>query len=80
MPTFSPQLIERIQRRFVARHGRELTQAQAVEYLHSLADLFLLFAKLPERPDLQNCNAGLPPSPLEMGSKHRVNGVGCTPL
>lgn len=48
MQSFSSILITRIQRKFFARYGIELTEAQAQEYLHSLADLFLLFSGPPD--------------------------------
>lgn len=70
MPTFSPQLIDRIQKRFLARHGLAITSTQAEEYLHSFADLFLLFAKLPRGAALQDCGDGLPLTPLGVESKH----------
>jgi len=48
LQSFSSILIARVQRKFFARYGVELTEAQAQEYLDSLAGLFLLFAGPPD--------------------------------
>jgi len=43
MPSFSPQLIERLQRHFLNHFKQEITVDEANQYLHSFAELFGLF-------------------------------------
>jgi hypothetical protein len=48
MTTFSLQLITRLQEHFKQRFGLDITSEQAIEYLHSLAGLFLVFVSPPD--------------------------------
>lgn len=48
MPSFNPELITRLQDHFKRRFGLEITPEEANRYLHSLAELFLVFASPPD--------------------------------
>ncbi|PIT88822.1 MAG: hypothetical protein COU29_00380 [Candidatus Magasanikbacteria bacterium CG10_big_fil_rev_8_21_14_0_10_36_32] len=63
---FSPQLIARLQQHFITYYGLVLTPEQTDEYLHSFAELFLVFNQPPESSTAGY--AGLTPQPPGAGS------------